>query len=470
MTLHPVAALMDALASSEGPLSMADLHGKLGSEPFGLTFESQCLIVTALVSRGVLEFVTNSGNRIGSRSLDLKLVWEDVAGITMPEKAEVFDEALVRWAARLTGDEGLKSVSSETARESVYQALSQWTVEWKKRDLLARFERLPDHMITTELWHLGSRVRKSFGVVGDLLSSIENSDVSIKNSLRFIQEAFSGSEVEFLARSADADALESALRAAPTRNEIRDQLSFFEATDFHEVERSRRPILDVLTRGASVETTVAAGRLTAHWDEFRENFNKYLETRHQASARSHDIRDRANEIMASHEWWIYENLSSVEQFPTRFRHIIKEILRELRTCNCTADVQTGQPAFCAICGYAIKSDRYRSQLCGRMWETVNQSIVAYDHVLQRMKDDVLERAEAIAKRAKDKTAGAAARRLVDKLKKDDTVAGYDDDELRTLVVVFRELQAPTTGLHDVEESIPHVVTGEEIVEDVLVVQ
>jgi hypothetical protein len=139
LSLSPVSVLMDLLASTEGPVSMSDLQARLGTGPFGLTFESQCLILTALVARGVIEFVTKSGDRIGSRSLDLKLVWDDVAGISMPAQAKVFDDSLVKWAALLTRNDKLKTISSDAARKAVFEALHNWVVEWRSRNLLERF-------------------------------------------------------------------------------------------------------------------------------------------------------------------------------------------------------------------------------------------------------------------------------------------------------------------------------------------
>ena len=472
LTLHPVSVIMDALASTDGPVSMSDLQSRLGSRPFGLTFESQCLILTALVARGVVEFVTKSGDRIGSRSLDLKLVWDDVAGISMPDQTKVFDDGLVRWAALLTGKESLKSIASDTARKAVYDGLRTWVTEWRSRNLLERFETIPDHMVTTELWHLGSRIRKSFGAVSDTLQSVDIAAGSVENALRFIQEAFSDSNAEFLARSADADALETALRSAPLRNEIRDNYAFFEATDLPTIETDRQAILDVFNQGTSIDALKASGRLTVHWNDFQANFNKLFESRHASSARSHEVRDRVNEITASHEWWIYENLCEVDQFPARFRQIVKDILRETRNCNCTAQVSSSvtRPAFCPICGYSLKSDRYRALLCDRLRETINQAIAAYDHVLQRIKNDVLERAEILLKRAKDDTARTGAKGVCEKLESDASVASYSDDELRTLILVFNELRLPASDASDVEESIPPIVTGEEIFEDVLVVQ
>ena len=471
LSLSPVSVLMDMLASTDGPVLMSDLQARLGARPFGLTFESQCLILTALVARGAVEFVTKSGDRIGSRSLDLKLVWDDVAGISMPAQAKVFDDSLVKWAALLTRNDKLITISSDDSKKAVVDALHHWILEWRNRNLLERFELLSDDLVTTELWHLGSRVRKSFGAVGDALQSMDASAGSLENALRFIQEAFSDSPVEYIARLADADALESALRSVPLRNEIRNNYAFFGATDSSEIENERKAIIDVFANGSSTKDIIAAGRLTVHWEDLQANFNKHFQSLHESSSRSHDIRDRANEIMASHEWWIYENLSEIGQFPTRFNRMTKEITRELRNCNCTAKVSSvsQRPAYCSACGFEIKSERYRSLLCGRLWETINQAIVAYDHVLHRMKDDVVERAEVLAKTAKAGY-GVGAKGLLGKLRADASVAACNDDELRVLIIILNELHHVPTRLTHIEESVPPVVTGEEIVEDVLVVQ
>jgi hypothetical protein len=52
--------------------------------PFGLAREAQHLILTALVAQRRIEFVTTKGDRINRRSLDLKIIWDDIEGVTKP--------------------------------------------------------------------------------------------------------------------------------------------------------------------------------------------------------------------------------------------------------------------------------------------------------------------------------------------------------------------------------------------------
>ena len=43
--------------------------------------EAQHLVLTALVANRQIEFVTTKGDRINRRSLDLKIIWDDIEGI-----------------------------------------------------------------------------------------------------------------------------------------------------------------------------------------------------------------------------------------------------------------------------------------------------------------------------------------------------------------------------------------------------
>ena len=470
LALHPVSALMEMLASTDGPVKMESILARLGGRPLGLTFESQCLILTALVARGAVEFVTNTGNRIGSRSLDLKLVWDDVAGISFPGQSSYSDDQLVSWAALLTGDEKIKSISSEPARHAVKTSLVKWLDDWKNKRIFERLDSLPDDAMTTEIWHLGARIRKSYGSSADGIASFVSGSGDLEGALRCIREAFSSSETEFSARALDLEALESLLKAVPFRAQVKAHLAFFESTVEPAIEQVRAAITENLRERSTVAGILNAPEIETRWIDYSAHYNEYISTAHENSARAHDIRDRANEILASQTWWIYENLSGVEQFPTRFSRITREIFRELRKCNCTCTVveSPGKPVFCPACGFSAKTERVRSMLCTKLWETINQAIVAYDHVLSRLRDDVIDACGHFAGTADDEAVSNDSLSLAEKIGHGVSVADLTENELRVLVFVLHELHVPSAE-PAVEESIPPVITGEEIVEDVVVV-
>ena len=471
LALNSVSTLMEVLSTTEGPVKMATVQHRLGARPFGLTVEAQCLILTALVARGMVEFVTKNGDRIGSRSLDLKLVWDDVAGVAVPVQTVQLDDQTVRWAALLTGNEKLRSIGTDAGREAVKQALSAWLGEWNSRKLLEKLDAISDDVMTTEIWHLGARLRKSFGAAADAVSAFISGSVDLESALRRCQEAFSSSDTEFAARKLDIEALESLLQAIPFKSEVRSRLAYFEPTGEEPIENDRVPLTAAVENRNSIAGILKSTEARTHWINFQANYNEFISHRHESSARSHEHRDRSNEILASHEWWVFENLSSVDQFPTRFRRIVKEVLREIRKCNCTNEIALteSRSAFCPVCGFTAKTDRVRSALCVRLWETVNQALVAYDHVLARLAIDVAEAAMEFAASSGSESILESASAVGDKLKHGISVADFTEDELRMLILSMRRMQVAIGTRETVEETITPVITGEEIVEDAVVV-
>lgn len=463
-----VSSLMELLAGANESVKFESIQMKLGARPLGLTFEAQCLILTALVARGMIEFVTKNGDRIGGRSLDLKLVWDDIVGVAMPMQAARVDEHLVRWAVLLTGNDKLKSIGTDAGRESVRQALSAWIGDWNSRKLLEKLDLIPDDTMTTEIWHLGARLRKSFGTAADAISAFIAGTNDLETALRRCQESFSSSEDEFAARKVDADALETLVNAIPFKREMNLAFAFIEPTEEESVEGPRSQVRKVISNKTSISAILKAPEVRTGWLDLKSNFGQYISERHIASARSHEHRDRMNEILGSHEWWVFENLSSIEQFPTRFRKISRDVQRELRKCNCTNEVVRleNSEAFCPVCGFSAKSDRVRSTLCLRLWENVNQAIVAYDHVLSRIGQEVSESMAAISDSPGQESNVRSAQ---DKLERGVSVADFTEDELRILMMAMRRLEPTGYSREVLEESIVPVITGEEIVEDVVVV-
>ena len=468
--LHSVSALMEMVATTEGPIRTEAIQARLGSRPLGLTFESQCLIMTALVARGVVEFITKNGDRIGSRSLDLKLVWDDVAGIAMPGHSEHSDDQLVKWAVLLTGNDKLKSMSSDPDRQVVRQSLCDWLDEWQKRKFLERLESIPDDVLTTEIWHLGARIKKSFGAAADAVYNSVSGGGDLDNALRTVKESFSASEDEFIARSLDVETLESLLNVIPVATGVRTGVAVYDSTGDSALENFRRKLASSVSGKTSAASLLTIKDIDSRWNEFRENHVQFITSHHETSSRSHEFRDRANEILDSHIWWVYENLCDVDEFPTRFKRICREILRELRKCNCTNSLvlESTMPAFCPSCGYSGKSDRVRRQLCLRLWETINQALVAYDHVLSRIQNDVVEASTEFAALSRNETIAEGALAVGEKLRHGISVADYSENELKVLILILRKMRVSSNSHAVVEEALTPVITGEEIVDDAVV--
>ena len=71
--------------SEEGKVSLKAIYRSLKEAPFGLVKEAQHLILAALVAKRKIDFVTEKGDRINNRSLDLNIIWEDIVGVAAPK-------------------------------------------------------------------------------------------------------------------------------------------------------------------------------------------------------------------------------------------------------------------------------------------------------------------------------------------------------------------------------------------------
>jgi hypothetical protein len=178
---------------------ISDLSRRMQAAPFGLTREAQHLILVALVSQRVFEFVTSSENRINHRSLDLQIIWEDIVGLAAPSAEGYSDEQLLNWAVILTGDRSLKTLRISDARLKVYEVLSQWLVEWQRKRVVERFDALPDENLTSKIWRTAASVKKTFSVVAESIDALIQDKVELFACLLMFADVFANSEEEYAA-------------------------------------------------------------------------------------------------------------------------------------------------------------------------------------------------------------------------------------------------------------------------------
>ena len=82
--LPPVNAILELLESNHTP-ALSDVYKELKKPPYGYVREAQQLMLSAMVSQRMIEFVTSKGDRINSRSLDLKIIWHTAAALRRDE-------------------------------------------------------------------------------------------------------------------------------------------------------------------------------------------------------------------------------------------------------------------------------------------------------------------------------------------------------------------------------------------------
>ncbi|MDQ3635302.1 MAG: DUF6079 family protein [Acidobacteriota bacterium] len=101
--LHSAEKLMSLVAqNSDGKVSLETIYNSLKEPPFGLVREAQHLILGALVAQRRIEFITSNSNRINRRSLDLKILWDDIDGIAEISSVKFDFAKLIKWAKLFT--------------------------------------------------------------------------------------------------------------------------------------------------------------------------------------------------------------------------------------------------------------------------------------------------------------------------------------------------------------------------------
>jgi len=104
----------------------------------------------------------------------------------------------------------------------------------------------------------------------------------------------------------------------------------------------------------------------------------------------------------------------------------------------------------------------------RLWETINQALVAYDHVLSRIQNDVVEASTEFAALSRNETIAEGALAVGEKLRHGISVADYSENELKVLILILRKMRVSSNSHAVVEEALTPVITGEEIVDDAVV--
>src|SRR5262249_2501819 len=139
----------------------------------------------------------------------------------------------------------------EAGRKKVKTALCEWQGQWKEENIFERFDAISDDAMTTELWHLGSRARKSFGASADAIASVSGGTMDVEAALRMIQEAFSASQDDFKVLSGELAKLRTELEVIPLRSAVKREITRYEVTEDPSIEGLRVQIENILNESNS---------------------------------------------------------------------------------------------------------------------------------------------------------------------------------------------------------------------------
>lgn len=431
--------------SAEETVSLKTVYRHLKREPIGLVREAQHLVLTALVANRQIEFVTTKGDRISRRSLDLKIIWDDIEGIALPTAAAYTTERLTHWAKILTSNDTFNSIEPPDDSERVRNAFQVWLADWQKARLLERFGELPDEILNTKIWRLSLLAEKTFGSVATTVASVLDESIMLDEGLHRIADAFSDSEEEYFERAKELVVLEDFVSGTRRREEIRTYLAVCETTDDAKIEVLREKLFQILE-----ETTINPSQLTNRemenvWQAFHARFAEYFATKHDTIMKSHHLQEQFDEIMRSNEWWEFENLSRLPVAPQIFHREALQFCRQLKELDCLFSVREMLKThpFCA-CSFNLAQIAEWEKLPQTLKNTIERGRAGYRKILLTLKDTLVQILSHLGSRPMDEEYKTAAQNLIDIFKQGREIPLLNNAELVILQKAFENL--PTSIL------------------------
>jgi hypothetical protein len=380
---------------------LREIYYLLRREPYGLGRESVQLLLSALVAKRRLEFITSQGDRINWRSLDLKIIWDDIVGVARSEVISYSSAELIEWVKTLTSAEDFHTLDDPQDRERIYGALTNWLKDWKATQVLERFGKLPEDSLNTKVWRLATNANKTFGFVANSIEEAINDVISLEECLQRIADAFSNSEKVFIERTKDLVKLEDFLNGADLRNKAWEYLALCEITQDETVEQLRRELLDAMNQMTASPSEALNREFEKLWNNFREKYAEYFAIRHDQIMRNAELQDKVEEVIRSREWWEFETLSRFPIFPKSYYRDAKELYEIAKQLNCRIDVREmlkNHPV-CA-CSFRLSQMEVWRELPEKLTEVMEKGRKSYRRILTVLRATILPFLESMMKTVK----------------------------------------------------------------------
>ncbi len=387
----PLVARIFAQAKQDrlGVYSLESIFNALSIPPYGLVKEACYLLLAALVSCRLIEFVTSNGDRINHRSLDLKLIWDDIIGVATPSSAGYTNERLVMWAALLTEKGSFETLGTAKDRAAVVEALGLWQIQWKERRIADRFDKVSDDLLNTHVWRLARTSIKAFRMVSDAITAVLDNTLAVEDGLQRIADAFSDSEVEFARYNGELAKVEDFIVGAKLCEKIAGWMSLCEHTGNPEIDGLR------INVDAAISTRIRDPRAMSNvdldniWETFKKAYSTYFLDRHDALLATPVLREKLNDLMKTDLWWEFENLSGITGFDPGYRLAAARIVQRIKQFDCrhnTRDILKISPS-CG-CTFTLGEAANIENLPQELWKNVNEGLGSFREMLRTRRSEL----------------------------------------------------------------------------------
>ena len=458
----PTAAdvLAKVSATKDGDtVPLREVYDELRKAPRGLVREAQHLLLTALVAQRQIDFVTSKGDRINQRSLDLKIIWDDIVGIARPAGAVFSAKKLARWVALISGASNLKSLDDESSRAALSASLQAWYSEWAKGRVIRRFNELPDDVMNASIWALAARCSRVLGATAEIIKAALDGTISLDDCINRIADTFNDSEEQFQRAQSELVIIDSFIKGAPMRAEILSYLSGCEITKVGEIEEMREELYHLVDVSFRNPSDASNRELSYLWIKFRRDFADHFAAKHDAVMRSHALHARYNAIVRSDDWWEFENLSRIPFLQSRAADEVRSICRRLEEVDCRFAAREALEVrpFCR-CSFGLAHESDWEHLPERLAGALETAIRSYHATLVAERETVVPLLETFERKTSDEVATTAAALILKSIKNGGDLPRLSSVELQVLQKALAGHQSPASRASSHHGHIPVTVT------------
>jgi hypothetical protein len=392
LSSKPLVQQVMSVLPGDGSTCELDLvFAAISSSPYGLVREAGYLLLSGMASARMLEFVTNTGDRVSRRSFDLKIIWDDIIGVALPATSTYTNARLYWWAGQICGVKVAGGLDSSEVRQSTFKLLTSWLEDWDSADLGGQFETLNDTQLNAQFWRLASISIRSFSLVAESIRAMSQGTVTIETALERIADTFSDSEAVVSARRNEMETVRAFFSTVEIRDAGRLYLSLCEFTGDDTVDGLRSEIEGMLDRYDNGDVSASADELRLKIELFRRSYSELYSGEHDRAVRSRDIKDKVNEIYQTGIWREYQNVVDLTFFDQGYRRSIFEVSRRIDDLNCSFDATVmAQESGACGCRFSLSGAGNIELWPNALWAAVNRGLTDFRDNLTLRKGEILE--------------------------------------------------------------------------------
>jgi hypothetical protein len=399
-----IEAVLEGAESDATDLKL--VYQELRKPPNGIVREAQQLILAAMVSQRMIEFVTSKGDRINQRSLDLRMIWDDIVGLARPQDSTYSTAKLTQWAKCFSNRADIVDIGIESDLAKFREGAQEWLAEWDSARILGHFNEVPEESLNTVIWKSVTRASRTLGASTSLLRKYLDGQSSVEECLGRISETFQDDPARFEQAKADLETVRNYLEGLAERGRIERYALTAAPSNNVLVEAARAEVFAAFTEFGSTPDQEHTRQIGYAFSKFQSAFISHYVDAHDSVMRSHDLQEKAAELFESEDWWFYQNIADLvpgDQSATS----IAELLSNLKRLDCSAKTQEllVNETRCS-CGFETVSRQ--------KWESIVTDLSAAFHVAT---DEQLDRLRDTLQAVVDDLGKLAASGTEDDLKK-----------------------------------------------------